>query len=59
MNLNTSVASDAQKLHRESLKASHDARLEQDHRDRETQKQKTQERKDKEKKRTQKQEKRR
>ena len=59
VNTNTSVAGDAQRLHRELLKAEHDAKTERDRKDRETQKQKAQDRKDKEKKRTQKQEKRR
>ena len=59
MNRNTSVASEAQRLHRELLKASHDAKVERDRRDREVQKQRAQEKKEKEKKRTQKQERRR
>ena len=59
MNRNTSVAGEAQRLHREVLKASHDAKVERDRRERELQKQRTQDRKEKEKKRTQKQEKRR
>ena len=58
-NRNSSIAGDAQKLHREVLKASHDAKVERDRRDKELQKQKAQERKEKEKKRTQKQERRR
>lgn len=59
MNHNTSVAGDAQKLHRELLRAEHEAKIEGDRKDRETQKRRAQERKEKEKKRTHKQEKRR
>lgn len=59
VNQNTSVAGDAQRLHRELLKANHEAKLERDRKDREAQKQRALERKEKEKKRTQKQERRR
>lgn len=59
MNQNTSVSSEAQKLHRELLKANHEAKLDRDRKDKEMQKQRVLERKEKEKKRTQKQEKRR
>lgn len=59
MNVNTSVASEAQRLHRELLKAGHEAKVERDRKSREAQKQKAQERKEKEKRRTQKQERRR
>ncbi len=59
MNRNTSVVGEAQRLHREVLKATHDAKVERDSKERELQKQRAQERKEKEKKRTQKQEKRR
>lgn len=59
VNPNASVAGEAQKLHRELLKANHEAKLDRDHKDKEAQKQRAQERKEKEKKRTQKQERRR
>lgn len=59
VNHNTSIVSDAQKLHRELMKADHEAKLERDRKGREEQSQKAQDRKEKEKKRTQKHEKRR
>ena len=59
VNQNTSVVGDAQKLHRELLKANHEAKIERDRRDKEAQKQRVLDRKEKEKKRTQKQERRR
>lgn len=59
MNRNTSIAGEAQRLHRELLKAGHEAKLERDRKDREAQRQRAQDRKEKEKKRTQKQERRR
>lgn len=59
VNRNTGVAGEAQRLHREMLKASHEAKVERDRKERELQKQRAQERKEKEKKRTQKQERRR
>ena len=59
VNVNASVVSDAQKQHRELLKANHEAKLQRERKDREAQKQRAQERKEKEKKRTQKQERRR
>jgi len=59
VNRNAAVVSEAGKIHREKLKADHEARVEKIKLDRDRQKQKAQERKEKEKKRTQKQEKRR
>lgn len=59
VNHNTSIVSEAQKLHRELMKADHEAKLERDRKGREEQTQKAQERKEKEKKRTQKHERRR